>query len=233
MHSRRKSKRPRYRVIGGIPSVELKLRTPRQLFDERDPAPFRERDLDDDAVEYIVSSVRELKEQRDVRLSLYFETLGEFENNPGDIARAIHQFFRYEADMKRRSLREAFRHGLFSLVIGLALFTLFVWTAHSPDASAKLPLGEAMFYEGIHLLGWVSMWTPISFFLYEWWPIADELAVLKRYDLAMDGIRHEPDPKEQKKLERRKKANRKYRARMLDALNRIRWEKKAKAKCNQ
>ena len=32
----------RYPVIDGKASVELKLRTPRQLFDERDPAPFRD-----------------------------------------------------------------------------------------------------------------------------------------------------------------------------------------------
>jgi hypothetical protein len=58
---------------------------------------------------------------------------------------------------------------------------------------------------------------------------AAELAVLKRYDHAMDGILHEPDIKEQRKLERRKRANQKYRERMREALNRIRREKKAKA----
>jgi hypothetical protein len=56
-----------------------------------------------------------------------------------------------------------------------------------------------------------------------------ELAVLKRYDHALDGILHAPDIKEQRKLERRKRANRKYRERMREALNRIRREKKARA----
>lgn len=180
MHSRRKSKRPRYRVIGGIPSVELKLRTPRQLFDERDPAPFRERDLDDDAVEYIVTSVEELKDQRDVRLSLYFESLGEFENNPGDITRAIHQYFRYEADMKRRALREMFDHGFISLAIGLTFFTLFVWTSQGAHANQSLPLWESFWREGLHLLGWVSMWKPVSIFLHDWWPLADDVLLYRR-----------------------------------------------------
>lgn len=181
MHSRRKSKRPRYRVIGGIPSVELKLRTPRQLFDERDPAPFRERDLDDDAVEYIVTSVQELKEQRELRLSLYFESLGEFENNPGDITRAIHQFFRYEADMKRRQLREIFHHGFISLAIGMTFLTLCVWFAHGLNGEGRqLPMWESLMHEGLLLMGWVSMWKPISIFLYEWWPIAEDMSLFKR-----------------------------------------------------
>jgi hypothetical protein len=180
MHSRRKSRRPRYRVIGGIPSVELKLRTPRQLFDERDPAPFRERDLDDDAVEYIVTSVQELKDQHDVRLSLYFESLGEFENNPGDITRAIHQFFRYEADMKRRALREIFHHGFISLAIGMTFLTLCVWFAHGLNSSGPVPMWESLMHEGLLLMGWVSMWKPISIFLYEWWPIAEDMSLFKR-----------------------------------------------------
>jgi len=37
----------------------------RQLFDMRDPSPFRERDLDDDAVEYLLlSSAREIGHRR-------------------------------------------------------------------------------------------------------------------------------------------------------------------------
>lgn len=179
MQSRRRSKLPRYRVIGGIPSVELKLKTPRQLFDERDPAPFRERDLDDDAAEYIVSSVRELKDQGDVRLSLYFESLGEFENKPSDIARAIHQFFAYEADRKRRELKETFHHGLISLAIGMTFLSLCVWFAHGIEKE-NASLFQWFTYEGLMLMGWVSMWKPINTFLYEWWPIAEDVKTFKR-----------------------------------------------------
>lgn len=41
---------PRYRMEGGQTCIDIKLRNADQLFDGRDPAPFRDRDLDDDAL---------------------------------------------------------------------------------------------------------------------------------------------------------------------------------------
>jgi hypothetical protein len=149
------------------------------LFDERDPAPFRERDLDDDAVRYIVSSFRELKDQQDVKVQLYFESLGEFESNPIDIGRALHSFFRYEADMKRRDLRTIFHQGLVSLAIGLAFLVLCTWFAYGLE-SQHPQFWESLVHEGLFITGWVSMWKPISIFLHDWWPIADDARTLMR-----------------------------------------------------
>lgn len=170
MLSRRKSHRPRYRVLDGIPSVELKLREPRQLFDERDPAPFRDRDLDDDAARYILNSYRELREHSEVKVSLYFESLGELADNPRVIERAIHAFFRFEAEVKKRELRDLVRMGLVSLMIGLTFLTLCTgFSHHFGDASASF--AKSLVKEGLMVMGWVSMWKPISIFLHDWWPI--------------------------------------------------------------
>lgn len=173
MRSRQKlsQNRNRYRVIDGKTSVELKLRTPRQLFDERDPAPFRERDLDDDAARYISTAYREVKELQNVKLSLYFETLGEFREKPMVIEKAIHAFFLFEADVKRRELREIFRQGLISLVIGLTFLFTCTWFANHLDGQKSVSLLRSMMHEGLFIMGWVAMWRPISIFLYEWWPI--------------------------------------------------------------
>lgn len=168
--------RARYRVIDGKTSVELKLRTPRQLFDERDPAPFRERDLDDDAARYILQSFRELKDHGKVKLSVYFETLGELSDRPHVIGEAIHMFFNFERDVKRRELRDIFRIGLISLLIGLTFLFTCTLIYHGIFAIPWLPepLG-LMLKEGAMIMGYVSMWKPLSIFLYEWWPIRAEL----------------------------------------------------------
>ena len=50
----------RYRIEDERSCIDIRLKTSRQLFDLRDPAPFRERDLDPAAVEHILSCVREL-----------------------------------------------------------------------------------------------------------------------------------------------------------------------------
>jgi hypothetical protein len=180
MRARRSTGRARYRVIDGKSSVELKLRTPRQLFDERDPAPFRERDLDDDAARYILQSFRELRDHNDVNLKLYFDTLDELKDKPQVIGEAIHAFFNFERDVKRRELRDIFRIGLISLLIGLSFLFACTLIYHGIFNLPWLPgpIG-LMLKEGALIMGYVSMWKPLSIFLYEWWPLRAELHELR------------------------------------------------------
>jgi hypothetical protein len=56
--------RTRYRVEEGRSCIDLKVRHSRQLFDTRDPAPFHERDLDEDAVEYLLAAAQEIPRNR-------------------------------------------------------------------------------------------------------------------------------------------------------------------------
>ena len=56
--------RNRYRVEKGSSCIDLKVRHSRQLFDTRDPAPFHERDLDADAVEYLLAAAQEIPRKR-------------------------------------------------------------------------------------------------------------------------------------------------------------------------
>lgn len=49
----------RYRRNGKQVVIEAAVRNSRQLYNERDPSPFRERDLDINFASYITSSVQE------------------------------------------------------------------------------------------------------------------------------------------------------------------------------
>ncbi len=167
----------RYRVVNGKTSIELKLKTPHQLFDERDPAPFRERDLDDDAVRYIVDSYKGIHSDAEhVKLSLYFAEMGNFKNDGDIIPKAIHAFFEYETELKQRELRETFREGFISLAIGLTFLAVCSWFSHSSYAESGFL--QTFTKEWLMLMGWVSMWRPINIFLYEWWPIRGTLQVM-------------------------------------------------------
>jgi hypothetical protein len=170
----------RYRVIDGKVSIELKLKSPHQLFDEKDPSPFRERDLDDEAVRYIVSSFREIPSDRDPLLSLYFASMGDFAGNHGIIRKAIHGYFEYEAELKRRELRDTFKQGLISLGIGLAFLFTGTWFSYSVKNPQQVDFFHSLAHEGLFILGWVAMWRPISLFLYEWWPILGAQLTLQK-----------------------------------------------------
>ncbi len=172
-------KKDRYRVVDGKSTIELKLKTPNQLFDERDPSPFRERDLDDDAVRYIVSAYRELSSDREAKLSLYFASLGDFENNTDTIRRAIHAHFEYEAELKRRELRFIFKQGFISLFIGLTFLLVCTWFSHAVPTEKTTGIFHSLLGEWLLLMGWVATWKPISIFLYEWWPIQSAQNILR------------------------------------------------------
>jgi hypothetical protein len=52
-----------------VNAIEVRIETISQLFFNLDPSPFREKDLDKDAEEFIVSWARELPSERRSRLS--------------------------------------------------------------------------------------------------------------------------------------------------------------------
>jgi hypothetical protein len=78
------------------------------------------------------------------------------------------------AQAYRRRLRDLFRVGRTSLLIGLAALASAIALG---DFLAGLMrsscLGEIV-RESFTIGGWVSMWRPLEIFLYDWWPIRDE-----------------------------------------------------------
>lgn len=165
----------RYPCENGKCNIEIVMQDFHRLFDERDPARFREKDLDDDAVEYIVGSAKEISTARLGRLDVFLN------QNVTDelkilISSAIHSFFQYESDLMKRRINETLKLGAKSLFIGLIFLTLATIassTLRSPDQN----FWHLFFREGFVLLGWVSMWKPLQVFLYDWWPLADLLKI--------------------------------------------------------
>lgn len=178
MSRRRLTLPKRFKSIGGRPVIELNLKTPHQLFDERDPAPFRERDLDDDAAHYILSSYRELPATPLPKLSLYFTSMGEFESHPGSISKAIRSYFEYESQSKRRELRVMFNQGFISLLIGLSFLLVCTYISFVVNNRGYDGYWPTFAHEGLLLMGWYAMWKPINTFLYEWWPLRETIEVL-------------------------------------------------------
>jgi hypothetical protein len=60
-----------YRSEDGVAVIDLRLNRLAQLFNTFDPAPFLERDLDDDAEAYIVASAREITDRHPFKLVVH------------------------------------------------------------------------------------------------------------------------------------------------------------------
>jgi hypothetical protein len=160
----------RYRKHGESILIELNLHSVMQLFNSLDPSPFHDKDLDDNAVKYIVGTAQEFPLKTPLRLHIHVPPEAVTRESSEDIGRAIHNFFEYQTEVADRELHQKLRQGRASLVIGL----LFLFTCVSARALLD-PLGEGMFHdilqEGLLISGWVAMWRPIQIFLYDWWPI--------------------------------------------------------------
>lgn len=164
-----------YRREGDTLLIELKLRDTRQLFNSLDPAPFIEKDLDDDAENYIFDAVREVRTHRRKKLIVHLPPELVATEDAQSIPRAVQAYFAYRADHAGLQLHHALREGVVSLAIGLAFLTLCLVLRESLIASSGM---HSVIDEGLLIMGWVAMWRPIETFLYDWWPIRSRRTLL-------------------------------------------------------
>jgi hypothetical protein len=145
-----------------------------------DPSPFRERDLDPNAEEFIVGWAESVPAATPLALLVHLERPAGRPDEPEILREAIRDFFRHESDRATRRLRQLFQRGRVSLAIALFfLFALFGLGDVVANATANKRFGEIL-REGLVIGGWVAMWRPLEIFLYDWWPIRRQIRLYDR-----------------------------------------------------
>ena len=182
--------RARYRVEEGRSCIDLKVRHSRQLFDGRDPAPFRERDLDEDAVEYLLAAAQEIPLKQPLAIVVTISEEPEPRLAPDEIVEAVRGHFIYEGEQIERRLREHVRRGRMILGVGLTVLVVFLTLAELTVSLPAGPLREIL-REGLVITGWVAMWRPLEVLLYDWWPLIDERRQIRRILDAPVSIRYD------------------------------------------
>lgn len=165
----------------GPPSavIEVRVAELRQLFNAIDPSPFRERDLDPRAEEFIVEWARDLPREAGLALRVHLDRAPGRADEAGLLGQAIQQYFKARAEGVRRRLRDLFRRGRISLAIAL-VFLAAAMTLSDLIGNAGGSGFASILQEGILIGGWVAMWRPLEVFLYDWWPIRGEVRLLER-----------------------------------------------------
>jgi hypothetical protein len=160
--------------------IEVHVSELKQLFNAIDPSPFRERDLDPKAEEFIVGWAKEVPRSAQLALIVDLDRPAGLPDEAAVLREAVHEFFSQRAQAYRRRLRELFRVGRTSLVIGLVALAVAVALG---DFVATLMKGSRIaeiVRESLYIGGWVSMWRPLEIFLYDWWPIRNEARLSDR-----------------------------------------------------
>jgi len=155
-------KTPHHRIEVFVDRIE-------QLFNSMDPSPFHERDLDDDAEEFIVGWAREFPRRDPVSLVVHVNQLPAHGNAEHLLETAVHNYFAYRAKLNRLEFRYLLKQGRTSLIIGLTFLAVCMITSQllrRQEGTLSIVIRE-----GLIIAGWVAMWRPMEIFLYEWWPL--------------------------------------------------------------
>lgn len=150
--------------------VEIQLHELAQLFNLMDPSPFRNKDLDPDAADYISSWADEFPIHEPVELVFHLEASASESDPKPLIESAVHNYFSDRAAFKRLEFRRLMREGQKALVIGLVFLGVCVALAQLLPRSAE-PTVRGVLRESLLIAGWVAMWRPMQIYLYDWWPI--------------------------------------------------------------
>jgi hypothetical protein len=160
-------------------TIEVRVAELRQLFNEIDPAPFREKDLDPSAEEFIVGWANEMPRDAELELAVHVDR----EPAPEQITTlrdAVHSYFANRALHTRRRLRRLFRLGRISLAIGIVFLVLCIGIGDFIGSQIARKNLANIIAESLLIGGWVAMWRPLEVFLYDWWPISAEAKLYDR-----------------------------------------------------
>lgn len=160
--------------------IEVHVVEMARLFNAMDPSPFRDRDLDPKAEEYIVEAGAELRTDRPLALRVHLDQRACSAEEARDLRDAVHAYFAERARFTRRRLRELFRVGRKSLLISLVFFGALM--AFRDLVGSLIPTEgfASVLKEGLIIMGWVALWRPLEIFLYDWWPIRAEAKLYDR-----------------------------------------------------
>ena len=93
-------------IAPGAQVSKVRVAELRQLFDAIDPSPFRERDLDPHAEQFIVEWARDLPRDAPLALRVHLERAAGPADEAPLLGQAMHQHFKARAAGARRTLRE-------------------------------------------------------------------------------------------------------------------------------
>ena len=165
------------------------MRPVAQLFNSLDPSPFHDRDLDDEAEEFIVGWARELPQRGPIRIIVHLPEGEARIAEETDLAGTLRHYFAGRVQKFERDIRELFRIGRRHLGVGMLVLVLCLAASQLSASIVTVEPFASIISESLIIVGWVANWKPIEIFLYEWWPIRRKISLYERLRDAEVSIR--------------------------------------------
>ncbi len=170
--------------------IELRLRDVQQLFNSMDPSPFYNKDLDQDAEQFLVNWADQYPISTPLTLRVHLEVWPS--TDPGEmIQNAVRANFANSAKIADLKFRRLMQRGRQSLLIG----SLFLAACSVVSELFGRDAGQFAGYvrESLTIGGWVAMWRPMEIYLYDWWPVRREKRTfVKLSEMPVEVVRKSP-----------------------------------------
>ena len=164
----------RARAEKGEAVLEVRVATVERIFDNRDPAPFRERALDPEFVEYLVEAGRDRAAAGNIRIVVWLA----HPCAPGEIEQAVKSHFEQALGRTQRQRREQLRSGWIALAVAAVAVVVLIGLGELVAERVAGTLGSGL-REAIVISGWVLMWRPIEVLIYDGIPWRRERRILR------------------------------------------------------
>jgi len=163
-----------------VSEISLELNDVNKLLIAPDSLFYGKRMLSTDAEEVIIeeAAIAAPKEHIRLKVHLHKEEIG----REDEIITAVHQHFAYRRKKSERELKKVLQLGWQSLLISIVLLGLLVSLTHV--IIKRLPEGglSLAFREILIIVGWVALWRPADFLLYEWRPFKREVNLFRKLE---------------------------------------------------
>jgi hypothetical protein len=160
--------------------IDVHIASLGQIFDEMDPAPYEERDLNPRLEQFIVNWSRELPRRAPVNLHLRVDQASTAPDAAAVAGESIRRYFRGRGVATRLGLRRLFAHGRIALLIGLSFLAVALAVSRLLNTVGEPGGLIALIEESLVVGGWVALWRPLEVFLYDWWPIVADARLFDR-----------------------------------------------------
>jgi hypothetical protein len=160
-------------IIFELHDVDQLLIAPYSLF-------YGKRMLRPDAEELIIEEATKVSSSDHLHLKIQLRK--DEISRRDEIMTAIHQHFIYRRKKSEGHVKEIFQLGWQSLLISIVFLGLLV--SLTSVIIKLLPEGELSltFREILIILGWVALWRPADFLLYEWRPFKREISLFRKLE---------------------------------------------------
>lgn len=172
-------------------SIDIDLDYYRELYSEWDFAPQRNRDLDDDLLNYLVDCCEEIPLRYLLAIAINLPASVYDPAREGQASQSFHNFFTYR--IRRENIRY---HRYFSKIFKyLMMGTLLLISASLLENFITGLKHSELLVEGLIIGAWVSIWEVFSVLFFKLSDHRKKISILRRLLTAEKVYRYRPDPK--------------------------------------